>query len=211
MAHERNFTLMSDIELVEGLTAVPADDELHKYFFQKKCKRFLKYISKSLYDNNCEDELIGELYEFLSDDDWKVLKSWDGKNGCSLNSYLASCSLHHFTNKVKMEKKRSAIEVLPSTPEVIEFLDHFTPEEETSMPPVWDAYNMLKERDQVILRLLVIEEMDMLDAAPVIMPYMKTLSSINELSQKHIQSLIAMAKHRALLALAQKMNNLSKN
>lgn len=208
---ERNFALMSDMELVKGLMAVPADGKLHKYFFQKKCRHFLKYISKMLYGNISGDELVGELYEFLSDNDWKVLKMWNGKNGCSLNSYLASCSLHYFTNKAKEEKKRSSIEVLPSTPEIIEYLDHFTPDEEVQMPPVWDAYSMLKERDQVILRLLVIEEMDMMDAAPIIMPYMKTMCSVEELSQKHIQSMIAMAKHRALIALAKKMGSMTKN
>lgn len=208
---EKDFALMSDNELVEGLMAVPKNDKLHKYFFQEKCKHFLTYISNTLYNGINGSDLVGELYEFLSDDNWKVLRMWRGKNGCSLNSYLSSCSLRYFTSKVKAEQKRCAFEVLPSTPEVIELLNHFTAEEEAEMPPVWEAYNMLNERDRVILRLLVIEGKRMLDAAPEIYSYMSTPYNADEMSQKSVQSNIAMAKHRAIFALANKLNVLRNN
>ena len=211
MIQERNFSRLSDSELIEGLTAVPANDKLHEYFFRKKCKRFLTYISSTLYNDENSDALVGELYEYLSNDNWKVLKMWESKNGCSLNSYLASCSLYHFTNKVKAEKKRHEFEITPSTPDVIENLNHFVVEDEIEMPPVWDAYKMLKERDQVILRVLVIEGKDMLEVAPDIWQYIRTDRSLNELSNKSIQSVIAMAKHRALMALMNKLNVLRNN
>ena len=70
---------------------------------------------------------------------------------------------------------------------------------------------MLKERDQVILRQLVIDEKDIMEAAPVIWPYINSAKNIHELSQKHVQSTIAMAKHRALLALLNKLKTLTNN
>lgn len=211
MLHNRDFARMSDKELIEGLTAVPPNNKLHEYFFRKKCKRFLTYISATLYNEEKSDILIGEFYEYLAKDDWKILKTWEGKNDCSLYSYLASCSLHHFMSKRNAEKKRNDIEIPTSEPENIEFLNHFIAEEEADMPPVWDAYKTLKERDKVILRLLVIEEKEVMDAAHEIWPYINSPYRIHEVTQKHIQSTIAMAKHRALLALMNSMNKTVKN
>lgn len=202
---------MSDKELIDGLTAVPPNNQLHEYFFKEKCKHFLTYISNTMYNENDCDFLVGELYEYLSNDGWKVLKTWEGKNGCSLNSYLASCSVHYFAGKAKAEKRRGEIEFVPTTPDIIEHLNHFTAEEEVENQPVWEAFKMLKERDQVILRLLVIEEKDMLLSAPAIWPYINTTRPMHELSQKHIQSTIAMAKHRALLALLNNLKTLTRN
>ena len=211
MLQKKMYAQMSDKELIDGLIAVPANSRLHKFFFQEKCKLFLKYISATLYDEEDGNTLVGELYEFLSNDNWKILRKWEGKNGCSLNSYLASCSMHYFAGRVRAEKKRNVFEAIPSSPDIIEYLDHFTAEEENEMPPVWEAYGMLKERDQVILRLLVIEELDMLAAAREIWPYINSSHAIHEVTQKHLQSTIAMAKHRALLALLNNLKRLTRN
>ena len=211
MQQKREYALMSDKELIDGLTAVPTNNKLHEYFFKEKCKRFLTYISTTLYNEDDCNVLVGELYEYLSNDNWKILKMWEGKNGCSLNSYLASCSMHYFTSRIKAEKKRNDREIIPSTPEIIEYLDHFTAEEENENQPVWEAFNKLKERDRVVLWQLVIKEKDMMEAAPAIWPYINTTKKIRELTQKHVQSTIAMAKHRALLALLNELKALTSN
>ena len=70
---------------------------------------------------------------------------------------------------------------------------------------------MLKKRDQVILRLLVIEEKEIMEVANKIWPYIKTDKDILDVSQKHIQSIIAMAKHRALVALLNNLKRLTRN
>ena len=70
---------------------------------------------------------------------------------------------------------------------------------------------MLKERDQVILRQLVIDEKDMMEAAHVIWPYVNSAKNVHELSQKHDQSTNAMAKHRALLALKNTLKTMTNN
>lgn len=212
MIKKREYALLSDKELIDGLTAVPPNNKLHEYFFHVKCKHFLTYISSTLYNEDDCNMLVGEFYEYLSKEDWKVLKKWEGKNNSSLYSYLATCSMHYFSGKAKAEKRRGDIEVAPATPEIIEYLNHFTAdEEETANQPVWEAFRMLKERDQVILRLLVIEEKDMMDAASSIWPYIKTEKKMCELSQKQVQSTIAMAKHRALLALLNNLKSLTGN
>ena len=119
MLHKGKYDLMSDRELVDGLIAVPVNNKLHEYFFKEKCRHFLTYISNTLYNDDNFDMLVGELYEFLSGNNWKILKMWEGKNGCSLNSYLASCSMRYFVGKVKSEKQRRNLEVAPSPDEIV--------------------------------------------------------------------------------------------
>jgi hypothetical protein len=154
---------------------------------------------------------MGELYEFLSRDNWSILRNWENKNGASLYSYIARCSINHFTNKEIAEKKRLGIEFRADAAELIEQLGDFTQEEEHEMPPVWEAFGMLNERDRKILRLLVIEEKSMIEAAPEIWPHIKSKADIESITPKQIQSTIAMVKHRALLALLQKLKEINRN
>ena len=211
MRHKYNYALLSDKELVERLTAVPPDMELQEYFICERCKNFLKYISCTLYNNSDSTELMGELYEFLSKDNWNLLRNWKNKNGASLYSYIAHCSINHFTKKRIEERKRLDKEFSPSTPEIIEHLNAFANEDSEEETPVWEAFGMLRERDQEILRHLVINEEKMLDAAPVIWSYINSRHSLEELTPKQIQSIIAMAKHRALLALVENIRKLTRN
>lgn len=211
MHSKGHFAKLDDKELVEGLTSTPVNKELHEYFFYCKCHKFLKYISITLY-NRCDSEhLIGELYEFLSNNDWKVLRQWENKNGASLYSYIARCSINHFTNKEIAEKKRNSTETLPDSFELIERLGDFQQDEENEAPPVWEAFKMLSERDQTILRLLVIDEKSMLAAAPEIWKHLNSRTPFEQLTQKQIQSTIAMVKHRALLALVEKLKKITRN
>ena len=211
MLHKGKYDLMSDRELVDGLIAVPVNNKLHEYFFKEKCRHFLTYISNTLYNDDNFDMLVGELYEFLSGNNWKILKMWEGKNGCSLNSYLASCSMRYFVGKVKSEKQRRHLEVAPSSDEIAFIANCFVTDDDAEYQPVWEAYRMLNDRDRLVLRLLVIEGADTMQAARLIWPYINSSRDINELSPKHVRSLIAMSKHRALLTLLNNMNKLQAN
>ena len=211
MLQKGKYNLLSDRELVDGLTAVPINNRLHEYFFKEKCRHFLSYISTTLYNEENFDVLIGELYEFLSNNNWKILKMWEGKNGCSLNSYLASCSMRYFTGKLKAEKQRRDLEVTPSFDEIGAIVNSFIADDDTEYLPVWEAYRMLNDRDRLVLRLLVIDDADTMQAARLIWPYINSSRDINELSPKHVRSLIAMSKHRALLTLLNNMNKLQAN
>jgi len=208
MYRKSRFAELDDKELIEGLTATPINKELHEYFFCTKCKKFLSYISTTLY-NQCDSRhLIGELYEFISNNDWQVLRQWENKNGASLYSYIAKCSINHFTNKQISNKKRIELEFMPSSTELIEQYGDYTQEEEQEMPPIWEAFHMLNERDQAVLNSLVIDGKSMMEAAPDIWKYIDSRKPIEELSQKHIQSTMAIIKHRALLSLTQNLDEI---
>ena len=85
-------------------------------------------------------------------------------------------------------------------------------EEEEEIPtyPVREAFNMLNQRDQAILRTLVIDGSSALDAAPEIWKYIKNNKPLEEMDPKRVQCTIAMAKHRAQLALLNNLKQISK-
>mgnify|MGYP003513810910 CR=1 FL=1 len=37
MSQKKEYALMSDKDLIDGLTAVPPNNKLHEYFFKEKC------------------------------------------------------------------------------------------------------------------------------------------------------------------------------
>ena len=201
-----DFTKLSDHELVERLVATPADEKLHSFFFKKKCKHFLNYISQNIYHCESENQLWGELYEFLSKGDWAVVRNWSNKNGASLYSYLACCATNYFINRKVADKKAQEALYTQSEQNIYEQIAQFADDEdEEDALPIMEAYNMLCDRDQTILRLLVIEELSALDAAPEIWKYIKSSRPFNEMEPKRVQCTISMAKHRAQLSL---LNNI---
>ncbi|MBO7279852.1 MAG: hypothetical protein J6V00_01680, partial [Bacteroidaceae bacterium] len=94
-------------------------------------------------------------------------------------------------------------------PDIIKELSLFTQDEETEQPPVWEAFSKLNERDQLILRHIVIEGKSALEAADTIWPYVKSDNKDwRTLSPKRVQDTIAMLKKRALLSLSLELKKL---
>ena len=207
-----NYSSLSDQELIEKLTASPVDEKLHNYFFTKKCRQFLRYISSNIYQCDSENELWGEFYEFLSKDNWAIMRNWQNRNGANLYTYLAYCTTNHFIHKKLAEKKEQELMVVPSSQSMYEQLAGFIDEEDdTQALPIREAFNMLNQRDQTILRLLVIDGNSALEAAPVIWEYIKNVKPLAQMDPKRVQCTIAMAKHRAQLALMNNLKQVSKN
>ena len=204
------YSQLNDQELIERLTATPVDEKLHSYFFTKKCKQFLRYISLNIYQCESEKQLWGEFYEFLSKDNWAVMRNWKNRNGASLYSYLAFCATNHFIHKRLAEKKEEQLFVT-SSQTMYEQLAGVAEEEEEIQPyPIKEAFNMLSLRDQVILRMLVIDGNSAMEAAPVIWKYIRNSKPLDEMDPKRVQCTIAMAKHRAQLALLNNLKAISK-
>ena len=207
-----NYSHLSDTELIERLTATPVDEKLHNYFFTKKCRQFLRYISSNIYYCDSENELWGEFYEFLSKDNWAIMRNWKNRNGASLYTYLAYCTTNHFIHKKVAEKKEQEQFLVPSSQNMYEQLADFVEdEEEVNTFPVKEAFNMLSQRDQAILHALVIDGQSALDAAPAIWKYIKNNKPLEEMDPKRVQCTIAMAKHRAQLALLNNLKQITKN
>ncbi|MBR3884740.1 MAG: sigma-70 family RNA polymerase sigma factor [Bacteroidaceae bacterium] len=207
MQVSNKFTLLSDKEWIEHLTIIPPEEEYHNYFFSVKCAPLLRYIAESLFDITDPKQLIGEFYELLSKENWKILNNFKGLNGASLNSYLSRCAVRHFVEQKRKDSGRILLAI--DTPDIVEELNHFTQEEESEMPPVWQAFERLSERERIVLRCMVIDGMSALEAAKYVWPHVKTkMGDWQELPVKRVQDTIAMLKRRALLALTLKLKRL---
>lgn len=196
-----NYAQLDDYELIKCVMATPRIQEAHNYFFNVKCTPILNYISAALFNNEGGSSILGEFYEFVSADNWKVLRMFSKRNGASLSSYLSRCTINYFLAKKKKEEKykMESIDQL----DIVKELDQFTQEEERKMPPVWLAYDQLNKRDQTVLMLLVIEEKSALEVAEIIWQYVNSKNKDwKALPAKRVQDTIAMLKRRALLSLS---------
>ena len=210
--HTENYSLLSDRELVERLTATPADERLHNFFLNNVCRRILRHISSNIYNHSNDNELWGEFYEFISRNNWEVLRKWENKNGASLYTYLAYCATNHFVKEQFKEKKQKEQFISISSQEIYEQFANISCEEtpDINSGQIWNAFNMLNERDRKILQLLVIDGYSIMEAAPQIWEYIKSKGTLEETDPKRVQCTIAMAKHRAQLALLNNLKQISK-
>lgn len=205
-----NYSRLSDLELVDRLMSKPTDEKLHDFFLTKICRRILRHISLRIFNHDDDTELWGEFYEFISKDDWMVLRKWESKNGASLTTYLSYCATNYFLHRQLMEKRLSERFVHVSSQEEYGQLADVCDEVEEvcyTDKQVRDAFSALNERDQTILQELVIDGHNVMEAAPVIWEYIKSDKPLSEMDPKRVQCTIAMAKSRAQLALFKALKN----
>lgn len=207
--HTKKCSQMSDKEFVEALTSLPMNEEVYKYFFYVKCRRTLKYISKKLYGDADYKMLVGEFYEFLSEDDWRIIRNY--KNNSSLETYLSKCAFNHFLHKVEKEKKRNEQEMSISDYNLIPDEEFEDDNDQANFLSVRNAFDLLNERDRTIIQLLVIENNKVMDVAPIVWKYINSNANYNELTTTHIQNTIAMTKQRAIKALANNYKRITNN
>ena len=127
------YVQLSDNEWIELLMATPPEESAHRYFFEVKCRTFLQYIASTIFGSDDSREIIGDFYQFLSQDDWHVLRLYKKRNGASLGSYLSRCAVHHFMAIKKREQESWGISM--EHPDIIKELSLFTHDEETDSHP----------------------------------------------------------------------------
>lgn len=89
---------ISDTEYIAGLKR--SDNHITKSFFYGLCSYTLNDIRFSLTQNVIEyDELVNELFIYLSKDNWHKLDTFAGLNGCTLRSWIVRISWRFFMNQ----------------------------------------------------------------------------------------------------------------
>lgn len=196
---------ITDEEWVEKLLYQPPIQPLHYYFFKVKCSSFLKYIAEKVFDADSVESILGEFYEFLSRDNWHVLRSYKKKENASLSTYLSRCTLYYFIRKKKKNDGSNVYNL--ENKEIIEQLNYIaTNEEEKVDTRVWQAFAKLRERDQLILQRLIIDGRSSMEIADEIWPYVNSNEkNWRKLPTKRVQDTIAMMKRRALFNLIEEM------
>lgn len=91
----------SDLEYITGLKA--GDSKITHSFFYSLCGYTLNDIRWSLMQGHVDyDELVNELYLYLSLDNWHKLDTFEGKNGCTLRSWMVRLCWRFFLQRRDM-------------------------------------------------------------------------------------------------------------
>ena len=86
---------ISDIEYIAGLKS--GNNHITESFFYGLCNYLLNDIRFSLMEGNVDyDELVNELFIYLSKDNWHKLETFAGINGCSLCSWVTRITWRYF-------------------------------------------------------------------------------------------------------------------
>ena len=86
---------ISDTEYIAGLKS--GNNHIIESFFYGLCNYLLYDIKYSLMEGNVDyDELVNELFIYLSKDNWHKLDTFAGINGCSLCSWVTRITWRYF-------------------------------------------------------------------------------------------------------------------
>lgn len=86
---------ISDAEYITGLKS--GGNRITESFFYGLCNYLLNDIKYSLMEGNVDyDELVNELFIYLSKDSWHKLDTFAGINDCSLCSWVTRISWRYF-------------------------------------------------------------------------------------------------------------------
>lgn len=73
------------------------DEEIIVGFFYGELKGTLETIRHRVFGGRVEyDEMVSELYIFLARDDWRRVRTFEARNGCSLKTWLSTVAWRFF-------------------------------------------------------------------------------------------------------------------
>ena len=73
------------------------DEEIIVGFFYGELRGMLETIRYKVFNGRVEyDEMVSELYLFLAQDDWRRIRTFDARNGCSLRTWLSTVAWRFF-------------------------------------------------------------------------------------------------------------------
>lgn len=143
---------VSDKEYINGLKR--GDKDITEMFFYGLCNYMLNDIKFSLMQGSVEyDELVSELFIFLSKDNWHKLDTFSGINGCSLCSWVARITWRYFMKQRERLLGKAALDI---TEIQIDDIDNYL--EEEIVEDVMSTFeNMSNERYVQILQWMFVE------------------------------------------------------
>ncbi len=73
------------------------DEEIIVGYFYGELRGMLETIRRRVFNGRVEyDEMVSELYLFLAQDDWRRIRTFDARNGCSLRTWLSTVAWRFF-------------------------------------------------------------------------------------------------------------------
>lgn len=91
-----DYQKLTDKQIVEGILS--QDQDIIEFFFFSKCAPLFGYIISTVFDGKIErDELINELYIYLSGNNWNKLRQFDYRS--KLITWVSVVSIRFFIKK----------------------------------------------------------------------------------------------------------------
>lgn len=188
------------------------------WFFETKCYFIIVYISETIMKERKPQNLYGMFYYFVSYNDWYVIRKYEGRNGATLETWLSRCAVNYFRKlKKKSDANQKRILSVSENPDYYlynsaqeDLYASMTDEcisntiEGNSSPgrhKLYRAFSKLNERDQMVIKLLVIENNSVLDIAPTLFVYRKGGLPLEHMTTKQIQDTVSIMKRRACAKL----------
>lgn len=92
--------MLTDKEIVERL--ISGDENVIKTFLFEDCRPALQYIGECFFTTkHSPEELVGELYEVLAEDNWRRIRQFGFKS--KLTTYVTVIATRHFMKKREKE------------------------------------------------------------------------------------------------------------
>lgn len=99
MESARNFKQLNETDAIFVEALRKGNNEISRQFFYKEIGGILHKIRIEVFRGNVDfDELVSELYLYLSRDNWMKLDSFGGKNGCRLRTWMIPVAWRYFMN-----------------------------------------------------------------------------------------------------------------
>lgn len=99
MESARNLKQLNETDFIFIEALRNGNNEVTRQFFYKEIGGILHKIRMEVFRGNVDfDELVSELYLYLSRDNWTKLDGFDGKNGCRLRTWMIPVAWRYFMN-----------------------------------------------------------------------------------------------------------------
>lgn len=97
MESARNLRQLNETDDIFIEALKNGNNEVSRQFFYKEIGGILHKIRMEVFRGNVDfDELVSELYLYLSRDNWTKLDGFDGKNGCRLRTWMIPVAWRYF-------------------------------------------------------------------------------------------------------------------
>lgn len=189
--NKNELSTLTDKQLIEYL--IQGNNQVIQYFFYEKCSSMFGYIIKEIFAYQVnKDELVNELYIYLSENNWNKVSAFEGRS--KLTSWLSVVSVRYFC-----KKKRSMIDLDPRKAQMNEaeiLSSANTYDNFVNNIDLYNAINKLKTpRDRFVIMALEVEGQTVEEVAKSLGITIDNLYNVRKRARKQLSNILAEYKY----------------
>ncbi len=182
---------LTDQQIIDYL--IKGDGRVIHYLFYEKCGTMFGYIIKEVFSYKVEkDELVNELYLYLSEDNWKKVREFEGRS--KLTTWLSVISVRFLS-----KRKKELIEFDPRKAQIGEaekISNATTYENFVNNIDLYDAINQLDNpRYRFVIMALEIEGKTIEEVAKSLQITVGNLYNLRKRAKKHLSNILTEYKY----------------